>query len=113
MDHIMITLVRTEDGRLRGRTISDRFNLYQLLGPRYTLYADRNSTAVKQLRRRLAREHGTAFKVQIGRGCIRNEVETASRQEVDALGPELVATLGRQSVRSKVPRRNRGRATGK
>jgi hypothetical protein len=113
MDHITITLVQTADGRLTGRTISDKFNLYQLLGPRYTLYADRNSTAAKQLRRRLEREFGSAFRVQIGRGCIRNEVETASRQEVDALGPELVATLGRQSVKSKVPRRNRGRATGK
>jgi hypothetical protein len=93
MDHITITLVRTDDGLLVGRTASDRLCLLQLLGPRYRLHSDRNSTAVKQLRRRLEREFGSAFRVQIGRGVIRDYVDRPSRKEADALGPELVAML--------------------
>lgn len=90
---IRITLVQTEDGLLVGRTASDRWNLNVILGDGHKLYADRNSIAVKRIRRLVKREFGDDFKIVIGRGCVRNVVERPSRQEVDALGPELVAML--------------------
>jgi hypothetical protein len=90
MDCITITLVQTEDGRLCGRTESDRWNLATLL-PGVTMWADRNGIATKRLRRMLAKQYGTAFKLTIGRGCVRDIVEQPSRAEVDALGPVVCA----------------------
>jgi hypothetical protein len=89
MDRITITLVQTADGLLVGRTASDRWNLNTILGDGHTLYADRNSIAVKRIRRRIEREFGGAFTVVIGRGCVRDLVERPSREEVQALGDAL------------------------
>jgi hypothetical protein len=93
MRTITITLVQTADGLLSPRTRSDAWNLMQIIGPRYRLHSDRNSIAVKRLRRIIKRAFGDDFKIVIGRGCVRNIVERPSRQEAEALGPELVAML--------------------
>jgi hypothetical protein len=90
MRPITITLVQTEDGRLVGRTASDRWNLDTILGVGHKLYSDRNSIAMKRVRRLLKREFGDAFTVAIGRGCVRDIVAKPSRAEVDALGLAVV-----------------------
>jgi hypothetical protein len=92
MHTITITLVQTDDGRLVGRTRSDAWNLATLV-PGVTMWADRNGIAAKRLRRMLAKEYGTGFKVVIGRGCVRDLVERPSRAEVDALGPVLASVV--------------------
>jgi hypothetical protein len=85
MQTITITLVQTEDGRLVGRTRSDAWNLATLvLG--VTMWADRNGIATKRLRRLIQKEYGNAFKITIGRGCVRDIVAKPSRKEVEALG---------------------------
>jgi hypothetical protein len=45
------------------------------------------------LRRRIQKEYGTAFKVVIGRGCVRDIVAKPSRKEVEALGPALASVV--------------------
>jgi hypothetical protein len=91
MNAIAITLVQTEDGRLVGRTASDRWNLDTILGVGHKLWADRNNIATKRFRRMLSKEFGpTAFKVAIGRGCVRDLVAKPSRKEADALGLTVV-----------------------
>jgi hypothetical protein len=86
MRRITIMLVHTEDGLLSPRTRSDAWNLMQILGPRYRLHSDRNGIAVKRLRRIIKRAFGDDFKVEVGRGCVRDPVERPSREEVQALG---------------------------
>ncbi len=93
MHTITITLVQTEDGRLQGRTRSDAWNLDTILGSGWTVWADRNSIGTKRLRRRIQKEYGTAFKVVIGRGCVRDIVAKPSRKEVEALGPALASVV--------------------
>jgi hypothetical protein len=91
MNAITITLVQMEDGTLSGRCESDRWNLDTILGVGHRLYSDRNSIAVKRIRRLLKREFGDAFKVVIGRGVVRDIVREPNRKEVEALGLAVVA----------------------
>jgi hypothetical protein len=93
MDCIRITLVQTAEGRLVGRTASDRWNMDTILGVGHKLWADRNSIAVKRLRRIIQREFGNDLAVQIGRGCIRDIVERPSKAEVASLGPALASVV--------------------
>jgi hypothetical protein len=94
---IRIALVAV-DGKLVGRTASDRWNLLVLFS-KHVIYADRNQAGLKAARRRLAKlGMGDDFRLVQCRGVEQDIVERPSRDEFRALDEALPLVVERHHI---------------